>query len=69
MRNILLKKDDNVKNNLTVTSPAFENEAVIPIQYTGRRSRPFIGPIAINLMYMRLIACWTCQAAPERGMC
>ncbi|MBE7722335.1 MAG: YbhB/YbcL family Raf kinase inhibitor-like protein [Lacrimispora celerecrescens] len=25
-----------MKNNLTVTSPAFENEAVIPVQYTGR---------------------------------
>lgn len=25
-----------MKNDLTVTSPAFENEAVIPVQYTGR---------------------------------
>lgn len=25
-----------MKNELTITSPAFENEAVIPIQYTGR---------------------------------
>ncbi len=25
-----------MKDQLTVTSPAFENEAVIPIQYTGR---------------------------------
>ena len=25
-----------MKNELTVTSPAFENEAVIPIRYTGR---------------------------------
>ncbi|WP_024291172.1 YbhB/YbcL family Raf kinase inhibitor-like protein [Lacrimispora indolis] len=25
-----------MKNNLTVTSPAFQNEAVIPVQYTGR---------------------------------
>ncbi|HBE87162.1 MAG TPA: hypothetical protein DDW53_20195, partial [Lachnoclostridium sp.] len=31
-----LEKDDIMKNQLTVTSPAFENKAIIPIQYTGR---------------------------------
>jgi len=32
----LRKGREIMKDQLTVTSPAFENEAVIPIQYTGR---------------------------------
>ena len=34
--NLSGKGEYDMSNNLIVTSPAFENEAVIPIQYTGR---------------------------------
>ena len=34
--NLSEKGEYDMSNILTVTSPAFENEAVIPIQYTGR---------------------------------
>ena len=34
--NSAAKKGDSMEEKLIVTSPAFENEAVIPVRYTGR---------------------------------